>query len=75
MSRFSCGIEQGNWLQNCQKLEEDFRHVIGPVAAIEKFFATPLAKSGCREFIIVDEVLDSKFMPQIPHSQIPINSR
>jgi len=31
------GIEQGNWLQNCQKLEEDFRHVIGPVAAIDKF--------------------------------------
>ncbi len=31
------GIEQGNWLQNCQKLEEDFRQVIGPVAAIEKF--------------------------------------
>ena len=31
------GIEQGNWLQNCQKLEEDFRQVIGPVAAIDKF--------------------------------------
>ena len=31
------GIEQGYWLQNCQKLEEDFRHVIGPVAAIDKF--------------------------------------
>ena len=31
------GIEQGNWLQNCQKLEEDFRQVIGPAAAIEKF--------------------------------------
>ena len=31
------GIEQGNWLQNCQKLEEEFRHVIGPVAAIDKF--------------------------------------
>ena len=31
------GIEQGNWLQNCQKLEEDFRQVIGPVAAINKF--------------------------------------
>jgi REP element-mobilizing transposase RayT len=31
------GIEQGNWLQNCQKLEEDFLHVIGPVAAIDKF--------------------------------------
>jgi hypothetical protein len=31
------GIEQGNWLQNCQKLEEDFRQVIGSVAAIEKF--------------------------------------
>jgi hypothetical protein len=34
------GIEQGNWLQNCQKLEEDFRQVIGPVAAIEKFCKT-----------------------------------
>jgi hypothetical protein len=31
------GIEEGNWLQNCQKLEDDFRHVIGPAAAIEKF--------------------------------------
>jgi len=31
------GIEQGNWLHNCQKLEEDFRQVIGSVAAIEKF--------------------------------------
>ncbi len=31
------GIEQGNWLQNCQKLEEDFRRVIGTAAAIEKF--------------------------------------
>ncbi len=31
------GIEQGNWLQNCQKLEDDFRQVIGPVAAIDKF--------------------------------------
>ncbi len=31
------GIEQGNWLRNCQKLEEDFRQVIGPAAAIEKF--------------------------------------
>jgi REP element-mobilizing transposase RayT len=31
------GIDQGNWLQNCQKLEKDFRHVIGPAAAIEKF--------------------------------------
>ncbi len=31
------GIEQGNWLQNCQKLEQDFRQVIGPAAAIEKF--------------------------------------
>jgi len=30
-------IEQDNWLQNCQKLEEDFRQVIGPAAAIEKF--------------------------------------
>jgi hypothetical protein len=34
------GIEQGNWLQNCQKLEEDFRQVIGPVAAIDKFCKT-----------------------------------
>ncbi len=31
------GIEQGNWLQNCQKLEDEFRQVIGPAAAIEKF--------------------------------------
>jgi len=31
------GIEQGNWLQNCQKLEDEFRQVIGPVAAINKF--------------------------------------
>ena len=31
------GIEQDNWLQNCQKLEKDFRHVIGSVAAIDKF--------------------------------------
>ncbi len=31
------GIEQGNWLQNCQKLEAEFRQVIGPAAAIEKF--------------------------------------
>jgi len=31
------GIEQGNWLQNCQQLEDEFRQVIGPVAAIEKF--------------------------------------
>jgi hypothetical protein len=31
------GIEQNNWLQNCQKLEEEFRQVIGPSAAIEKF--------------------------------------
>jgi len=31
------GIEQDNWLQNCQKLEEDFRQVIGSAAAIEKF--------------------------------------
>jgi REP element-mobilizing transposase RayT len=34
------GIEQGNWLQNCQKLEIDFRQVVGPVAAIEKFCKT-----------------------------------
>ena len=33
----SLGIEQGNWLQNCQKLEAEFRQVIGPAAAIEKF--------------------------------------
>ena len=31
------GIEPGNWLQNCQKLEQDFRQVIGPAAAIDKF--------------------------------------
>jgi len=31
------GIDQGNWLQNCQKLEKDFRQVIGPVAAIKHF--------------------------------------
>jgi REP element-mobilizing transposase RayT len=31
------GIEQNNWLQNCQKLEEDFSQVIGPAVAIEKF--------------------------------------
>ena len=31
------GIEQGNWLQNCQRLEQEFRQVIGPAAAIEKF--------------------------------------
>ena len=31
------GIEQGNWLKNCQKLENEFRHVIGPAAAIQKF--------------------------------------
>ena len=31
------GIQQNNWLHNCQKLEEDFRQVIGPVAAIDKF--------------------------------------
>ncbi len=34
------GIEQGNWLQNCQKLEADFRQVVGPAAAIEKFCKT-----------------------------------
>lgn len=33
------GIEPGNWLQNCQKLEDEFRQVIGPAAAIEKFCA------------------------------------
>ncbi len=34
------GIEQGNWLQNCQKLEADFRQVVGPAVAIEKFCKT-----------------------------------
>jgi hypothetical protein len=31
------GIEQGYWLQNCQKLEDEFHQVIGPAAAIKKF--------------------------------------
>ena len=31
------GIEQDSWLQNCQKLEDEFRQVIGPAAAVEKF--------------------------------------
>ncbi len=34
------GIEQENWLQNCQKLEADFRQVVGPAVAIEKFCKT-----------------------------------
>ena len=33
------GIEQGNWLQNCRKLEDEFRQVIGPAGAIEKLCA------------------------------------
>ena len=54
------GIEQGNWLQNCQKLEEDFQQVIGPVAAIEKF-CKAVGENGCKVFIAADDVLANEF--------------
>ena len=42
------GIEQGSWQQNCQKLEDEFRQVIGPCRGCREVLPSDWPKMAAR---------------------------